>query len=159
MNEGMRSFVWAVLTCGCLVGCTGSHRQLRQSMGPGPGPGCASTLDCACKNGVEAACEQLGTPKVPRVPEKPKPPGPGPVPPLGAGKEPVTNEIRTTDKDTKDRCVDYYERCVEAGGEFLPGRTKSESRCSSCLDYCTSYGFWPQALYRWDGVRLPCPGM
>jgi hypothetical protein len=158
----MRSFAWAALTCGCLMGCAGGHRQLRQTLGPGPGPGCASTLDCSCKNGVEAACEQLGTtPKAPRVPrpKEPKPPGPGPVPPLGTGKEPVTNEIRATDKDTKDRCVDYYEKCVEAGGEHLPGRVKKESRCGSCLQYCTSHGFWPEAIYTWNRVRLPCPGI
>lgn len=44
--------------------------------GLGPGPGCASTVDCACKNGSAAACEQLGT--VPRTarPKKPKAPDP-----------------------------------------------------------------------------------
>jgi hypothetical protein len=143
----------------CVVGCAGGPQMLRQAVGPGPGPGCASTLDCACKNGSAAACEQLGTtPKVPRTPtpKEPKPPGPGLYPPLGTGKD--TNEIRATDKDTKDRCVDYYEKCVDAGGASLPGRFTGESRCASCLEYCTSYGFWPEALYTWNGVRLPCPG-
>jgi hypothetical protein len=79
--------------------------------------------------------------------------------PPGTGKVPLSNEIRATDKATKDRCVDYYEKCVDVGGERLPGRIEGESRCASCLEYCTSHGFWPQALYTWNGVRLPCPGL
>ncbi len=79
--------------------------------------------------------------------------------PPGTGKVPLTNEIQATDKATKERCVGYYETCVDAGGESLPGRLKGESRCASCLEYCTSNGFWPQALYTWNGVRLPCPGI
>jgi hypothetical protein len=151
----MHSFVWPLLTCFCLVGCVGGgQQQLRQSIGPGPGPDCASTLDCACKNGSAAACEQLGT-----APKASGPPDPGPVMPPGTGKVPITNEIRATDKGTKDRCADYYDKCVDAGGESLPGRTKGETRCGSCLEYCTSNGFWPQALYTWNGVRLPCPGI
>lgn len=157
----MRFIVWATLMWGCLVGCVGGHRQFHQSMGPGPGPGCVSTLDCACKNGSAAACEQLGVaPKAPRAPkpQEPKPPGPGPVPPLGTGKEPDVSEALAPDKATKDRCTDYYVRCVDAGGESLPGRYKSETRCSACMHYCTTHGFWPEALYSWNGVRLPCPG-
>ncbi len=157
----MRSFVWAALI-GCLMGCAGGQRQLRQSMGPGPGPGCASTLDCACKNGSQVACEQLGmAPKVPRMPKpkEPKPPGPGPVPPLDTGNAPVTSETHGSGKETKDRCTDYYVKCVEAGGESLPGHHKGETCCASCLHYCTSHGFWPEALYTWNGVRLPCPGL
>lgn len=146
----------------CLVGCAGGQQHvLRQAVGPGPGPGCASTLDCACKNGSAAACEQRGTaPKAPRTPKpkEPKPPGPGAYPPPGTGQEPVTNEVRATDKGTKDRCTDYYEKCVDAGGQKLPGRFIGESRCASCLEYCTSHGFWPEALYTWNGLRLACPG-
>jgi hypothetical protein len=158
----MRSFAWVALTFGCLLGCAGGPRQLRQSMGPGPGPGCASTLDCACKNGSEAACEQLGTThKVPRVPrpKEPKPPGPGPVPPLGTGKEPVKSETSESDQDTKDRCAAHYAKCVEAGGQSLPGHASGYSRCASCLRYCASNGFWPEAIYTWNQVRLPCPGI
>lgn len=164
-DGGMQAPVRLALMCLCLVGCVGGQQHvLRQAVGPGPGPGCASTLDCACKNGSAAACEQLGTaataPKTPR-PNEPKPPGPGPgaYPPLGTGKDPVTNEVRATDNDTKDLCTDYYEKCVAAGGEFLPGRTKKQTRCGSCLEYCTGNGFWPAAIYTWNQVRLPCPGL
>lgn len=63
-----------------------------------------STLDCLCKNGSKAACEQLEvsgkatrTPK-PKKPSSPKP-APEPVLPPPTGAEPVE-----TDEDTKDRC-------------------------------------------------------
>lgn len=157
-DEGMRAFAWVVVTCGCLMGCAGGPRHLRQSVGPGPGPGCASTLDCACKNGSEAACEQLGTtPRGPR-PNEPKPPGVGPIPPLGTGKEPAAREPRELDRDTRDRCAEHYTKCVAAGGESLPGHASGYTRCGSCMDYCTSNGFWPEAIYTWNQVRLPCPG-
>lgn len=155
----MRSFTWMALACFCLVGCAVGPQQLRQVVGPGPGPGCSSTLDCMCKNGSEAACEQLGvTPRVPE-PKTPKPPEFGPVLPPGTGKSPATSETSAPSQDTKELCSDYYNKCVEAGGERLPGRTKKESRCGSCMNYCTSNGFWPEALYDWNGVRLPCPGI
>jgi hypothetical protein len=156
----MRPIVWMTLMCGYLLGCIGDQRQLRQSVGVGPGPGCASTLDCMCKNGSEAACAQLGRSKATRPPrpEQPKPPGPGPVPPLVKSEEPATNKIHASEKDIKDRCTDYYDKCVAAGGESLPGHASGYTRCGSCLDYCTTHGFWPEALYTWNGVRLSCPG-
>jgi len=149
--------VWmrAALTCCCLVGCAsgaGGQRQMRQAVGPGPGPGCASTLDCACKRGSAAACEQLGA-TMPR-PQAPRPPGP--VLPPGTGKAPVTGE---PSQEVVDRCTEYYNRCVDAGGERLRGHLKGYTRCSSCLDKCTADGFWPEAIYTWNDVRLPCPGI
>jgi hypothetical protein len=100
-------------------------------------------------------------PKAPRAPrpKEPKPPGPGPVPPLDTGKEPVTSETSESDKDKKKRCAEHYTKCVEAGGESLPGHSSGYTRCGSCLDYCTSNGFWPEAIYTWKQVRLPCPGL
>jgi hypothetical protein len=148
----MPSYAWVCLTCFCLVGCAGNRWQyLRQSVGPGPGPGCASTLDCACKNGVEAACAQLETP--------PKLPDPGPVLPPGAVDLLTPDVTVTPDKDTTDYCTEAYNKCVAAGGGSLPGRLSGYSRCVSCMEYCTQNGFWPQALYTWNGVRLPCPGL
>lgn len=154
----MRWNLWVVSMCCCLMGCVGSHRLLRQSVGPGPGPGCASTLDCACKNGSAEACKQLGSATSASKASKPKASRPreptvDPVlPPSPSGDE------QDPDSDTKERCVAYYARCVEAGGQNLPGRHKKESLCGSCLAYCTSNGFWPAAIYTWDGVRRPCLG-
>jgi hypothetical protein len=145
---------FAVLTCLQLMGCVGGPRLLRQSVGPGPGPGCASSLDCACKNGSMAACEQLrGTPEgssAPKPPE-PKPLAPGPVlPPVTQGTAP--------EDETKKRCSEYYDKCIQAGGGSLPGHARGYSRCASCLGYCTANGFWPEAIYTWNGARLSCPG-
>jgi hypothetical protein len=117
-----------------------------------------STLDCMCKNGSETACEQLGTaPKVPK-PRSPKPSEPRPVPPLGTGKKPAQDEPPELDEDTKDRCADYYEKCVQAGGDGQAGRVYDQSICGTCMAYCQSNGFWPAAIYTWKGVRVPCPG-
>lgn len=151
LDEAMRSRLWGTVTLSCLLGCVGPQRQFRQTLGPGPGPGCASTLDCECKSGSAAACEQLAT--VAKPPKTPNAPAPVPVLPPGALKS------SGTDKGTKEQCVDHYAKCVELGGEHLPGRIKNETRCGSCLEYCTSHGFWPEALYSWNGVRLPCPGL
>lgn len=147
----MRSRLWGTVTLSCLLGCVGPQRQFRQALGPGPGPGCASTLDCECKSGSAAACEQLAT--VSKPPKTPNAPAPVPVLPPEALKpdEP--------DEDTKERCAAHYAKCIEQGGGRLPGRTKNYTRCVDCLDYCTSYGFWPEALYTWNKVRLPCPGL
>jgi hypothetical protein len=159
----MQALGWLALMGLCLVGCAGGQQHvLRQTVGPGPGPGCASTLDCACKNGSAAACEQLGTaPKAPRTPKpkEPKPPEPGAYPPLVTDTKPVTNEVRATDKDTKDRCTDYYEKCVDSGGDSMPGRVYDQSICGTCLAYCKTHGFWPEAIYKWNQVRVPCPGI
>lgn len=62
------------------------------------------------------------------------------------------------DEETKERCAAYYAKCVAAGGQNLPGRHKGESLCGSCLAYCTSNGFWPEAIYTWNGVRRVCLG-
>jgi hypothetical protein len=54
----------------------------------GPGPDCSSTLECLCKNGVEAACQELNEVDPGRAqelarkfkldgPQPPKPPNPG----------------------------------------------------------------------------------
>lgn len=104
-----------------------------------------------CKSGSTAACEQLGT--------APKPPGPGPVFPPGTGKVSVTDETEEPDQDSKGNCAEYYERCVAEGGERLLGHASGYTRCGSCLRYCASNGFWPEAIYTWNGVRLPCPGI
>lgn len=148
----MRSILWVVVMCG-LTSCVRSHRLLQQSVGPGPGPGCASTLDCACKNGSQEACAQLGTSKTPQTPQ-PQVPAPTlePFLPPGAGQGGDPDEA-------KERCAAHYNKCVEAGGLKLPGRHKSESLCGSCLAYCTSNGFWPEAIYTWNGVRRPCLGV
>jgi hypothetical protein len=156
----MHSRVWMMLTCFCLGGCVGGQRQFRQSagLGPGPGPGCASTLDCMCKNGSKAACEQMeASSKAVRTPKpsKPNSPKPGPEPVL----PPTGSQPGELDEDTKDRCSAHYAQCVEAGGLDLPGHVFGSSRCASCLGYCTSNGFWPEAIYTWKGVRLPCPGI
>lgn len=154
----MRWSLWVVLSC-FLMSCMGvSRRQLNQSVGPGPGPGCASSLDCACKSGSKEACEQLGSspgssrapaPKTPSTPEPIVEPFLPPVAGQGDGEP---------DEDTKERCAAYYNRCVEAGGQTLPGRHKDESLCGSCMAYCTSNGFWPAAIYTWNGVRRRCLG-
>ncbi len=152
----MRACVWLMLACCGLVGCAGNQRVLRQAVGPGPGPGCVSTLDCACKNGSREACEQLATvakaSRKPKVPQAPKS-RPDPIPLPDADQVPSE-----PDADTKDRCAGYYAKCVAAGGQNLPGRHKSESLCGSCLAYCTSNGFWPEAIYTWNGVRRVCLG-
>lgn len=146
--EGVRRALVA-LACCTLLGCAGSQRSLRQATGPGPGPGCASTLDCACKNGSQSACEQLAaSPKTPRAPK--------PKAPTAPKSDPILPPI--PDEDTKERCATYYARCVKAGGQNLPGHALGYSRCASCLGYCTANGYWPEAIYTWNGVRLPCPG-
>lgn len=153
----MHSWSWIALLCFSLMGCVGSQHQLRQAVGPGPGPGCASSLDCACKNGSQSACEQLlVSPKAPRTPKpkEPSSPKPEPIPP------PISGEgTAEPDEDTKDRCASYYTKCVNAGGQNLPGHAFGYSRCGSCHGYCTAHGYWPQAIYTWNGVRLPCPGL
>lgn len=141
------------LTCLWASGCVGGERQLRQSTGPGPGPGCASTLDCTCKNGSAAACELLG-----KASRKPKPPNPGPVVPPGAQEGPVKEEPHEKDKGREDSCEEHYARCVAEGGGALSGHAAGYTRCGSCMAYCTAQGFWPEAIYTWNGVRLPCPG-
>ena len=155
----MNSWAWIMLTSVCLGGCVGSPMQLRQSAGPGPGPGCMSTLDCLCKKGSQVACEQMEpsakaarTPK----PKKPSSPKPSPEPVL---PPPIGDAPDNPDEDTQDRCSAYYARCVEAGGLNLAGHASGYSRCGSCLGYCTANGFWPEAIYTWNGVRLPCPGI
>lgn len=156
----MRSHL-GVVPLGCLLmSCVGGQRLLRQSAGPGPGPGCASTLDCACKNGSEEACRQMGSaPKAsrstePRAPRTPEPRVDPVLPPPDTGQA-----AGSQDDDVKERCASYYARCVAAGGQNLPGRFKKESLCGSCLQYCTSNGFWPEAIYTWNGVRRPCLGV
>ncbi len=72
---------------------------------------------------------------------------------------PLAGETGNPDEDPQDRCAGYYAKCVEAGGSNLPGHAIGYSRCASCLAYCTSNGFWPEALYTWNGARLPCPGI
>jgi hypothetical protein len=67
-------------------------------------------------------------------------------------------ETSLTEDDTKKRCADYYARCVDAGGERLPGRHKGIGLCGSCLEYCTTNGFWPAAIYTWKGERRPFLG-
>ncbi len=147
MAEGMHLRLWGALMLSCLLGCAGPQRQLRLAVGPGPG--CASTLDCACKRGSAAACEQLAT--VSKPPKTPNVPGPV-LPPdaLNPGE---------SDEDPRERCSAHYVKCVEQGGGHLPGRTKNYSRCVDCMDYCIAHGFWPEALYTWNKVRLPCPGL
>lgn len=79
--------------------------------------------------------------------------------PPGTGKTSATGETNKPDQSTLDRCAEYYDKCVDAGGERLPGHASGYSRCASCLRYCTSNGFWPEAIYNWNQVRLPCPGI
>jgi hypothetical protein len=79
--------------------------------------------------------------------------------PPGTGKVTAAPESREPEQDTKDRCEDYYVRCVEAGGGNMNGHAAGYSRCASCMAYCTSNGFWPEAIYTWNGVRLSCPGI
>jgi hypothetical protein len=95
---------------------------------------------------------------MPKKPKPPKPQGPGPVPPIDTEQEPTKDESHDADEDTKKRCIDYYERCVDAGGDSQPGRVYDQSICGTCMDYCVSNGFWPEAIYTWNGVRVPCPG-
>jgi hypothetical protein len=116
-----------------------------------------STLDCACKNGSQEACAQLAaTAKASKI-RKPKEPS-TPKPPVDPVLPPVTSEDSEEPDDTKKRCADYYARCVDAGGERKPGRHKGIGLCGSCLEYCTTNGFWPAAIYTWNGERKPCPG-
>jgi hypothetical protein len=140
----------ALMLCGGLGGCAVGPRQFRQSMGPGPGPGCSNTMDCQCKNGVAAACEQLATMK----PPKPRPQKPPPLPPPGTGEA-----LEKTEKEkVRDSCSDDYVRCIGAGGEFRPGRVKGETLCESCRAYCTANSFWPDAIYSWTGKSERCLG-
>ena len=135
-----------LMLCFGAMGCAGSPRHFRQSVGPGPGPGCVGTVDCACKNGSAAACEQLETVSRPRPPN--------PLPPPGA-----TEEARKKESErVRETCTDDYVRCVDAGGEHLEGRVNGESRCDSCRAYCMAHGFWPLAIYSWNGKPLECPG-
>ena len=62
------------------------------------------------------------------------------------------------EKLKKEICIDHFVACDAAGGNALPGRVSGQGRCTSCLDYCTSNGIWPAAIYSWTGQRLPCPG-
>nr|WP_254627641.1 RHS repeat-associated core domain-containing protein [Myxococcus sp. CA040A] len=62
------------------------------------------------------------------------------------------------DCEDKNRCAEHYTRCQAKGGGVMGGRVDGESRCGSCLNYCTSNGFWPAAVYSWNGRRMPCPG-
>jgi hypothetical protein len=103
--------------------------------------------------------EQMG--RAPSASKVPKPKAPRtPQPKVDPVLPPVTDgDAADPDKDTLDRCAVYYAKCVAAGGERLPGHARGYSRCASCLGYCTSNGFWPQAIYTWNGVRLPCPGL
>jgi hypothetical protein len=59
----------------------------------------------------------------------------------------TSEDTGTSDDDTKRRCADYYARCVDAGGERMPGRHKGMGLCGSCMKYCTTNGFWPAAIY------------
>ncbi|REG37585.1 hypothetical protein ATI61_101571 [Archangium gephyra] len=79
--------------------------------------------------------------------------------PPGTGKQPATGESGAPEQDTKDRCEDYYNRCVEAGGDTKPGRVYDQSICGTCMAYCKVHGFWPEAIYNWNQVRIPCPGI
>ena len=153
MNSCLGSAVLGLFLVGCASSQYSRH-PFRQAVGPGPGPGCASTMDCMCRNGSQAACEQLA-----RTAPKPKsqPPVRAPVP--GTDKTLEQQKKREADDAPKDRCADYYARCVAEGGEKLPGHVAGYTRCGSCLAYCVAQGFWPEAIYTWSGARLPCPGL
>src|SRR5205814_5894128 len=118
----------------------------------GTGPPCNqsdTTIQCCLKQNP-GEYERCGA-----LPPDPKPePKQPPAPPINA---PVGWPSEDPPKDTKDRCSLAYEKCIELGGGSRPGRVAGQSRCSSCLDYCLANGFWPQAIYSWNGQRLPCP--
>jgi hypothetical protein len=78
--------------------------------------------------------------------------------PLGANKA-LEKKTGQTEDDPHDRCTEHYAKCVAEGGEKLSGHVAGYTRCGSCLAYCSAQGFWPEAIYTWNGARLPCPGL
>src|SRR5437868_6671257 len=92
-----------------------------------------------------------GTPKGGTTPkQRPSPgpeegpqPGPGPVPPL-LPKDPRKRE---------EACREYYDRCIERGGEYEKRGMFGRTICQSCYVTCRAEGYWP------DQVNdLPCLG-
>lgn len=57
---------------------------------------------------------------------------------------------------TKDMCSEHYEKCIDQGG----GKNiiSVKSTCGRCSEYCTTYGFWPLAVYGKGGLREQCKG-
>jgi len=53
----------------------------------------------------------------------------------------------------RDLCMDYYTRCIGAGGAGTPGRKWKETQCQACYDACQRHGFWPLRAN-----EKPCPG-
>jgi hypothetical protein len=140
------------------LGCAFRIRRDRSAMRLDSMPAQTGPVSCSPRDSSVECClkqnpgqyERCGaTPPQRRpAPKKPAPVDPPPRPPPPPDDPPGPD---------KDRCGESYDRCVAAGGESLPGRVHGETRCGSCLNYCTANGFWPLAIYTWSGRRLPCP--
>jgi hypothetical protein len=55
------------------------------------------------------------------------------------------SEVPEAEKRRKyaELCLPYYDRCIEKGGEFKPGRKRGETRCQQCFEACKTHGFSP----------------
>lgn len=80
----------------------------------------------------------------------------GAMPPKSNRPNPYIPPSSLTPKkraERKEMCLDYYGRCIQAGGEYLERGTHGHTRCQSCYDECFKTGKWPKDI---DGE--PCPG-
>ncbi|MBX7116287.1 MAG: hypothetical protein K1X64_18320, partial [Myxococcaceae bacterium] len=151
------------IICGLNAGCVSARSTVITTVSMDPHPVGASNNPIAFvdPDGLldtysECIKKHPGNPEAcggdPAPAPAPKPPRP--VPPLPT---PGTDKLCEEDKDKKDRCAGYYEKCIDAGGGNKPGNHKGQTLCGACLDYCTSNGFWPHAIPTMNG-RTPCPG-
>lgn len=98
-------------------------------------------MDCSCKNGSVAACEQLGAPRTPRPKKKPEVPDPGPVVPPQAAESLEAEE----DDGTSGRCEDLYTKCM-AQAKVANRRNSGDwggTVCQQCFYLCKERRYWP----------------
>lgn len=60
------------------------------------------------------------------------------------------------EKSKHDMCSEHYTKCNDQGGNN--NRVSGKGTCTRCLDYCTTHGFWPAAVYGKGGLREVCRG-
>ena len=157
-----RRWLTALLTVVVLVaasGCSTVHRPAIQIGAGSPDrfmdgivPPCNqsdSTIQCCLKQNP-GQYERCGA-----LPPDPKPsPKRRPLPPFNP---PVDAPDDRLPKDDQDRCTEHYVKCIDEGGGSKPGNHSGQTLCGACMDYCTTHGFWPLAVYGREG-KIPCLG-
>lgn len=105
-----------------------------------------STISCCLKKnpGQYERCGAVAPRQAPKQAPKQTPKqepktGPDKLPPL-TDLSPEETRGRT------DKCLDYWNRCIEQGGEYEKRGQHGQTICRACYQQCRANGSWPEKV-------------